>query len=71
MIFFEWEIFKNTLKKNIRNIELNRKNIIKIIYAYKAGKNLNKVKYFFIDATYNDYTIDIIKDFKKRSVFYF
>ena len=35
------------MKKNIRNIELNRKNIIKIIYAsyaVAAGKNLNKVK---------------------------
>ena len=72
--FFEWEIFKNTLKKNIRNIELNRKNIIKIIYAsyaVAAGKNLNKVKYFFIDATYNDYTIDIIKDFQKEVSFLF
>lgn len=67
--FYNHSIFREELKKNIlKKGFFTRKKLIEIImlsYAKAIKKNIKKVKYIFIDATYGDYLDKINFDFKK------
>ena len=70
---FNSNIFEENFKTYFENNPINRKNILKAIflsYALAIGKDLTKIKTFFIDNMYRDNTNEIIEDFPDTKFLY-
>ncbi len=70
---FNLQIFEKNFEKFFESNLINRKNILiatYISYAIAIGKDLKKIKFFFIDSMYNDNTEEIINDFQDAKFIY-
>ena len=70
---FNINIFEENFEKFFIKNKISRKNILIAIftsYALAIGKDLNKIKTFFIDGMYNDNTKQILEDFNEAKFIY-
>ena len=70
---FNTSVFKKNLKSFLEKNILNRKNILIGIYmsfATAIGKEIKKIRVYFIDNTYNDNIDEILNDFENCNFLY-